>query len=91
MLVKTNEDTLTIVPEMPENFDDDMEWDLSDIMFMLEMEGAKFVEYSCYMEHYVVFMLNGMEYSIDEYDARELSVGKPVEAHQPYWVIGNNG
>lgn len=81
MLLSTSSNgTLTISPEMPDNWHGDMEWDLSDIMFMLEMEGAEKLWSNI---DDVSFIFENNSYTIDIYDAQDLSVGMSVEL-QPY-------
>lgn len=81
MLLNTSSNgTLTITPEMPDNWHGDMELDLSDIMSMLEMEGAEKLWSNI---DDVSFIFENNSYTIDSYDAQYLSVGMSVEL-QPY-------
>lgn len=81
LLSISSNNTLIITPEMPDGWHGDMEWDLSDIMFMLEMEGAEiFYDGVCS----IGFRFNDEIYALYNCDAQNLSMGIPVEFYA--WV-----
>ena len=78
MLLNVNDNMLIIEPEMPFGWCGDMEWDLDDIMFLLEMQGAEYIEGGY---NYLCFAFDGGKYEINNYDASILSVGRSVEVY----------
>ena len=76
------EPVLVIEPELPENFDGDMQWDLDDIMFLLKMQGAYPVMFG---NNVLTFSYEDVNYNIDGYDAYDLSVGKSVDVYRSCW------
>ena len=78
MLLKANDNIIIIEPEIPNDWHDDMEWDLDDIMFLLKMQGAEYVEGDY---NYLCFMFDGNKYEINNYDASILSLGCSIEIY----------
>lgn len=81
LLDTSSNNTLIITPEMPDGWRGDMEWDLSDILFMLEMEGVEVIYGDVYGAD---FHFCGETYALYNYDAHDLSVGISVELYA--WV-----
>lgn len=74
MIVSQMEDNSTMLtPELPEDWRegiDDMEWDVSDIMFLLKMQDIDVFDNE--------FAFCGETYTVDSYEAYTLSAGKSV-------------
>lgn len=74
LYINTNK-LLTIIPEMPEGWHGDMEWDLSDVWFMFEMEGAE--KRASFVDS-IDFRFGNEVYTLDIYDVQDLSRGKTL-------------
>lgn len=74
MIVSQMEDnSVMLTPELPEDWQegiDNMEWDVSDIMFLLKIQGIEVFDN--------VFAFCGETYTVDDYEAYTISEGKSV-------------
>ena len=75
LLITDSNKNLTIIPEMPDGWHGDMEWDLSDVWFMFETEGAE--KRASFIDS-IDFCFGNETYTLDIYDAQDLSRGKTL-------------